>query len=228
MKQMHYNAAELDPLILFADNHLLAVNKPAALLTQDSGTGRKNLEDWSREWVRVDKQKSGNVFLHAVHRIDKDVSGIVLFARTSKALARLNKEIRTHACKKIYHAWVQGVPSPATAELRHGLIHQNHRAQICSLQTPDAQEARLHYKTLQTKEKRALLEIDLETGRYHQIRAQLAFIGHPILGDIKYGANARSQLGIALQHVQLQINHPTLQKPLKITVPKSNQIGDES
>jgi len=228
MKPTHYNAADLDPLILFADNHLLAINKPAALLTQDSGTGRKNLEDWAREWVRIDKQKSGNVFLHAVHRIDKDVSGIVLFARTSKALARLNQEIRTHACKKIYHAWVHGIPNPATNKLHHALIHKNHRAQISSLHTPDAQEARLHYQTLQTKEKTALLKIDLETGRYHQIRAQLAFIGHPILGDTKYGATPRPQPGIALQHIQLQINHPTQRKPITITIPKTDQIGNKS
>jgi len=106
MSEIAYRAADLEPLILFADNHLLAVNKPAGLLSQDSGTGLRNLEDWAREWVRADKGKPGAVFLNAVHRIDRAVSGVVLFARTSKALSRLNEDIRKHNCRKIYHALV--------------------------------------------------------------------------------------------------------------------------
>ena len=99
MSEIKYSAEELAPLILYADNHLLAVSKPAGLLTQDSGTGLRNMEDWAREWVRVDKNKEGNVFLNAVHRIDKAVSGIVLFARTSKALSRLKDDIRQRNCR---------------------------------------------------------------------------------------------------------------------------------
>ncbi len=220
MAEPSYNAAELNPLVLFADNHLLAVNKPAGLLTQDSGTGLRNLEDWAREWVRVDKNKTGNVFLNAVHRIDRAVSGIVLFARTSKALSRLNEDIRKRNCKKTYHALVERVPEDPSAELIHWIAHEHHCAEICREGDKGAQRAVLRYRTLKQLGNLTLLEIDLETGRYHQIRAQLAAIACPIAGDVKYGARI-SSVGkdIALHHRQLEITHPTTREPLAITAP---------
>jgi 23S rRNA-/tRNA-specific pseudouridylate synthase len=148
MNNVEYRAEELDPLILFADNHLLAVNKPAGMLTQDSGTGLRNMEDWAREWVRVDKNKEGNVFLNAVHRIDKAVSGVVLFARTSKALSRLNEDIRNRDCKKTYHVLVEGAPEDPSAKLIHWLMHEQHRAVVCEEGTRGAQRAVLRYRTL--------------------------------------------------------------------------------
>ncbi len=220
MNESNYRASELDPLILFADNHLLAVNKPAGLLSQDSGTGLRNLEDWAREWVRVDKNKSGAVFLNAAHRIDKVVSGVVLFARTSKALSRLNEDIRKRACRKIYHALVEGAPKKPAAELVHWLSHENHRAELSREGAAGAQRAALSYVTLKRVGALTLLEIDLETGRYHQIRAQLAAMGTPIAGDVKYGAAARSKDGaIALHHRRLEVTHPTLKKPVVIEAP---------
>jgi 23S rRNA pseudouridine1911/1915/1917 synthase len=215
-----YNAAELEPLILFADNHLLAVNKPAGMLTQDSGTGLPNLEDWAREWVRLDKNKEGKVFLNAVHRIDKAVSGVVLFARTGKALARLNEDIRKHDCKKIYHAMVEGIPEEPSAELVHWLAHEHHRAEVCRAGDTGAQRAVLRYRTLRQIGNLSLLEVDLETGRYHQIRAQLAAIGCPIAGDEKYGATQQSTVGeIALHHYRLEVTHPTRKEPVIIEAP---------
>ena len=175
-----YSASELDPLILYADNHLLAVNKPAGMLTQDSGTGLRNMEDWAREWVRVAKNKSGAVFLNAVHRIDKGVSGVVLFARTSKALSRLNEDIRKRNCRKIYHALVEKSPDQPVGELVHWLTHEHHRAEVCSEGDAGAQKAVLRYRALKMMGGLSLLEVDLETGRYHQIRAQLSAIGCPI------------------------------------------------
>ncbi len=220
MSNPSYRASELEPLILFADNHLLAVNKPAGLLSQDSGTGLRNLEDWAREWVRVDKAKSGAVFLNAVHRIDRTVSGVVLFARTSKALARLNADIRSRNCKKIYHALVEGKPPKPEDKLVHWLSHEHHRAEMCREGDTGAQRAVLSYRTLKQVENLILLEIDLETGRYHQIRAQLAAIGCPIAGDEKYGANQKSPNGeIALHHRQLEITHPTLKTPVIVEAP---------
>lgn len=220
MKEIKYNAAELDPIILFADNHLLAVNKPAGLLSQDSGTGLRNLEDWSREWVRVDKNKPGAVFLNAVHRIDKAVSGIVLFARTSKALTRLNEDIRKRNCKKIYHVLVEGSPKKNSDKLIHWLSHENHRAKLCKEGQKGAQQAVLSYCMLKKVGKFALLQVDLETGRYHQIRAQLAAIGCPIAGDEKYGAKQKSKSGdIALHHRRLEITHPVLKEPVIIEAP---------
>ncbi len=215
-----YSAAALQPLVLLADNHLLALNKPAGLLSQDSGTGLRNLEDWAREWVRVDKNKPGDVFLNAVHRIDKSVSGIVLFARTSKALARLNEDIRQRHCTKTYHALVEGIPSKPSDQLVHWLSHEDHRAELCREGAAGAQRAVLRYRMLQKVGALALLEIDLETGRYHQIRAQLAAIGHPIAGDEKYGAKAIAASGeIALHHRRLDIIHPTLKQPVAIAAP---------
>lgn len=220
MDELIYRVEELDPHILFADNHLLAVNKPAGLLSQDSGTGLRNLEDWAREWVRADKGKSGNVFLNAVHRIDRAVSGVVLFARTSKALARLNEEIRSRNCRKIYHALVEGTPSKKADQLVHWLSHEPHRAGVCREGDEGAQRAVLSYHALKQSDHLTLLEIDLETGRYHQIRAQLAAIGCPIAGDEKYGALQKSQNGdIALHHRRLEITHPTLKTPVIIEAP---------
>ena len=217
---MIYSAEELDPLILFADNHLLAVNKPAGMLTQDSGTGLRNMEDWAREWVRIYKNKTGNVFLNAVHRIDKAVSGIVLFARTSKALARLNEDIRKRDCKKTYHVLVEGEPGNPAAELIHWLTHEQHRAEVCKESDKGAQRAVLRYRTLRQLDNLTLLEVDLETGRYHQIRAQLAAVGCPIAGDGKYGAvRSTREKEIALHHVRLEITHPTTREPVVITAP---------
>ena len=217
MESNQYYAEKLTPLVLYADNHLLAVNKPAGMLTQDSGTGLRNMEDWAREWVRVDKKKDGNVFLNAVHRIDKAVSGVVLFARTSKALARLNEDIRKRNCKKIYHVLVEGTPEKPADELVHWLSHEHHRAEVSREGEKGAQRAVLRYRTIKKVGSLMLLEVDLETGRYHQIRAQLAAMGCPIAGDEKYGAKAVSkEKDIALHHFQLTITHPTSKEPVSI------------
>ena len=235
MTDIKYLASELDGLILYADNHLLAVNKPAGLLSQDSGTGLHNLEDWAREWVRVDKGKPGAVFLNAVHRIDKAVSGVVLFARTSKALSRLNEDIRKRNCRKVYHVLVEGAPKKPADQLIHWLSHEHHRAELCREGDKGAQRAVLSYRICR-RDRRSrpdcgigdpgysngltLLEVDLETGRYHQIRVQLSAIGCPIAGDEKYGAKQHSQDGsIALHHRQLEIVHPTKKEPVIIEAP---------
>lgn len=220
MKEINYIAAELNDRILFADNHLLAVNKPAGLLTQDSGTGLRNLEDWAREWVRVDKNKPGAVFLNAVHRIDKVVSGIVLFARTSKALSRLNEDVRKRNVKKVYHVLVEADPKKPADKLVHWLSHEDHKARICREGDSGAQRAVLSYRTLPRIGKFQCLEVDLETGRYHQIRAQLAAIGCPIVGDTKYGSKTKLPGGaIALHSRALHVMHPTQKTWVKIEAP---------
>jgi 23S rRNA pseudouridine1911/1915/1917 synthase len=220
MADIEYKVEELNPRILYADNHLLAVNKPAGMLTQDSGTGLFNMEDWAREWVRVDKNKEGKVFLNAVHRIDKAVSGVVLFARTSKALSRLNEVIRKRNCKKIDHALVEGAPGKPKDELIHWLIHEHHRAEVCREGAKGAQRAVLRYRILNQNDPLTLLEIDLETGRYHQIRVQLSTIGSPIAGDEKYGAKQRSKKQeIALHHAQLEVTHPISKESITVKAP---------
>lgn len=195
--------------VILADNHLLAVNKPPGLLTQPSGTDRDSLEAQAKAWVKAEYQKPGAVFLEAVHRLDQPVSGVVLFGRTSKAVARLNASIRERKVRKVYLAVVAGRLPAASGELRHWLRHDDYHAAVVPAGSPGASEARLQYRVLGTRADRSLVEILLETGRYHQIRAQFAASGCPIAGDRKYGATLPGPAGgIALHHQRLEIQHP--------------------
>ncbi len=199
--------------IVFEDNHLLVLNKPAGLLTQPSGTDQDSLEMQAKAYIKEKYQKPGNVFLEAVHRLDKPVSGIVVFAKTSKALSRLNESLRNKQAKKIYHAWVEGIPKQKEGTLENYLVHDDFIASVATKNNPQAKLARLSYKVLETQGDETLLEIILETGRYHQIRVQLSTIGHPILGDTKYGSK-KSHPEIALSHVRLEIEHPVTHEKL--------------
>lgn len=207
--------------VLYHDNHLLAVNKPAGLLTQPSGTDRDNLEDRSKAWVKEVKNKPGNVFLHAVHRLDQVVSGIVLFACTDKALSRLNADMREHRFTKIYHAVVSGTPAKESGSLQHFLLHDDSRATLAKKGDPNAKESLLDYKVLKKSGRLTLLEIQLHTGRYHQIRAQLAAIGCPVIGDEKYGSPVKLTAGgvIALHHARLTVIHPVSKTQIVMNAP---------
>jgi 23S rRNA pseudouridine1911/1915/1917 synthase len=223
--------------VLYHDNQLLAVNKPAGLLTQPSGTDKDNLEDRSKVWIKEVKNKPGNVFLHAVHRLDQVVSGVVLFACTDKALSRLNADMRAHRFTKIYHAVVSGTPPQSEGSLRHFLIHDDYRAEVAKEGDPDAKECRLDYRVITPAGDRGhttnstvgrvpppgdftLLEIQLHTGRYHQIRAQLAEIGCPIAGDEKYGSKIKLPGGaIALHHARLTVIHPVSKAEIVVEAP---------
>ncbi len=223
--------------VLYHDNQMLAVNKPAGLLTQPSGTDKDNLEDRAKAYIKEVKGKPGNVFLHAVHRLDQVVSGIVLFACTDKALSRLNADMRAHRFTKIYHAVVSGALPQIEGSLRHFLIHDDYRAEVAKEGAPDARECLLDYKVVGTDRRAVrhstggalgdsalptttLLEIQLHTGRYHQIRAQLAAIGCPILGDEKYGSKIKLSGGaIALHHARLTVIHPVSKAEIVIEAP---------
>lgn len=197
--------------VLFEDNHLLVVNKPAGLLTQPSGTNRDSLEDRAKAWIKDRYNKPGNVFLHAVHRLDLPVSGIVVFARTSKALSRLNEAMRQRETKKIYCALVEGTFPAAEGILEHTIIHDDFHAQI----HPQGKLARLKYRAMSTH-----VEIELETGRYHQIRLQLSAVGCPIVGDCRYGSTAPFQEGaIALHHHRMAFAHPVTGASLTLEAP---------
>lgn len=200
---------------LFEDNHLLVLDKPAGMITQPDATGQISLEQEAKEWIKVVYAKPGNVFLHAAHRIDKPVSGVVLFAKTSKALARVNASIRSKQVKKTYRALVEGTLTEDTGELIHFIFHDDFRATIVSKTYPEAKEAILRYTVLSRKKNSTLVEIDLITGRYHQIRLQFATIGHPIIGDYKYGGTTFYKPdAIALNHQCLEIAHPISQECL--------------
>lgn len=193
--------------VLFEDNHIMVVNKPAGVLTQSNGTDQKSLEDIAKAWVKKFYCKPGNVFLTPIHRLDKPASGIVLFAKTSKALSRLNESMRSHQMHKTYMALVEGTPIQSEATLENYLIHDDFQARIATEGEPEAKLARLHYRVIKKQQSHSLLEIHLETGRYHQIRCQLSAIGHPIVGDGRYGSRKPSEY-IALLHCKFEFPHP--------------------
>ena len=153
-----------------------------------------------------------------MHRLDRAVSGVVLFARTSKALSRLNQAMREGRSAKIYHAWVEGIPKQDKGTCINYILHGDYRAALTTDKDPNAKKAILHYTVLRSKADQALLEIELITGRYHQIRVQLSALGCPIKGDSKYGAQ-QSSTTIGLHHKQLTIEHPVKREPLRIAAP---------
>ena len=167
----------------------MALNKPAPMLTQPAQPGVENLEDLAKAYLKERFAKPGHVFLHPIHRLDKQVEGIVLFARTSKALSRLQKEMRERKISRSYIAIVEGEVEMEEKTLENYLIHDSHRSTLAKKEQKGAKLATLSYRVLQKEEGRTHLKIDLVTGRYHQIRAQLSLIGHPILGDEKYGSS---------------------------------------
>lgn len=196
------------PDIIFEDNHLLVVNKPAGMLTQPDNSGQPSLQETCRQWIKIAYRKPGNVFLEAVHRLDKPASGIVLFAKTSKALSRLNAAMRGKLARKIYLAKVTGSLPARDGHLTHYLVHGEHKAIVSDQRDPKAKESHLSYTTLSRDQKSTIVEIQLITGRYHQIRAQFSAIGCPLVGDLKYGGPPWTNEGIALHHASLEMPHP--------------------
>ena len=205
---------------IYEDNHLLVLNKPAALLTQPSGTEQESLEGQAKEWIKEVYHKPGNVFLEAVHRLDKPVSGVVLFGKTSKALSRLNASMRAKQTRKIYWAWVEGEVHLDEGGLEHFLFHDEFHGKVVSKNHPEAKLARLRYQVRRREKKGTLVEIALETGRYHQIRLQWMALGHPIWGDQKYGGKEMYSPGaIALHHRSLELPHPITQALIHFEAP---------
>jgi 23S rRNA pseudouridine1911/1915/1917 synthase len=198
---------EQDLNILFCDNHILVVDKPGGLLTQPNNSKQSNLEDLSKEWVKKKYNKKGNIFLHCIHRLDKPVSGIVLFARTSKALSRLNEQSRSQKIKRWYLAEVEGILKEKSGVLENYLVHGSHKAHVFDKKTEKSKLAILKYKVLKTKKDSTVVEIELQTGRYHQIRAQFSYIRHPIVGDQKYGSKNELKC-IKLCHHKMEFSHP--------------------
>lgn len=207
--------------ILYLDNHLIAVQKPAGLLTQDDDSGDISLMYMVKSWIKSEYNKPGKVFLGMIHRLDRPVSGVVLFARTSKGASRLSEQFRKKTTQKIYRAQVEGVPQPRQARLKHYLRKEKSlKATVFPRPTPNAKEAQLDYQVIDSLNNTSLLDIHLHTGRFHQIRAQLAFIGHPIVGDKKYGAHSTLPEGqVALYAHRLIFNHPTSKEEISIESP---------
>ncbi len=209
--------------VLYEDNHIIAVNKTCNEIVQGDKTGDTPLSETVKAYIKVKYNKPGEVFLGVTHRLDRPTSGVVLFARTSKALARLNEMFKSHEqIKKTYWAIVQGAPKQPEARLENWLVKNEtqNKSYIVKPHTKDAKQAILNYRTLVRGENYTLLEVDLETGRHHQIRCQLAAIGCPIKGDLKYGAKrSNPDGGICLHARQIAFIHPVSKEPICITAP---------
>ena len=209
--------------ILYEDNHLIAVNKAPGEIVQGDKTGDKPLSDTLKEYIKLKYNKPGEVFLGVPHRLDRPTSGVVLFARTSKALVRLNEMFKNHdAMRKTYWAIVQGAPKLSEARLENYLIRNEpqNKSYVAKPGAKDAKLAVLTYRTLAKGDRYALLEVELLTGRHHQIRCQLAAIGCPIKGDLKYGAKRSNPDGsISLHARQITFVHPVRKEQLTITAP---------
>lgn len=208
--------------ILYEDNHLLVVNKHCGDLVQPDPSGGSALEDRIKAFIKARDGKPGEVFLGVVHRIDRPVSGAVLFAKTSKALVRLNEMIREGRIRKVYWALTENRPEAESGELLHYILRdgRTNRSRAFDAPRPEAKQARLKYRMAGAGTNYTLLEVELLTGRHHQIRAQLAKIGCPIRGDLKYGA--RRSLpggGISLHSRQVAFEHPVRREPVEVTAP---------
>ena len=208
--------------ILYEDNHLLVVDKHCGDLVQPDPSGESALEDRIKAFVKARDGKPGEVFLGVVHRIDRPVSGAVLFAKTSKALVRLNEMIREGRIRKVYWALTENRPEAEEGELRHYILRdgRTNRSKAFDTPRPEAKEARLRYRIVGAGTHYTLLEVELLTGRHHQIRAQLAKIGCPIRGDLKYGAKrSLPGGGISLHSRRMEFEHPVRREPVAVTAP---------
>lgn len=206
-------------VILYEDNHLIAAEKRAGQTVQPEPGKPPSLEEEVKAYIKDKYEKPGAVFLGVIHRLDMPVSGIVLLAKTSKALERMNKVFEKREVKKTYMAMVEGVPNPPEQTITHWLRRDDARKMVKAYpsEVKNGDKAILSYKVLQHKGKFALVEVHLHTGRKHQIRAQLSAIGFPIVGDVKYAASAPDKDGRILLHASsLQFTHPVTQQEIII------------
>ncbi len=195
--------------VLYVDNHLLVVNKPAGVLVQGDRTGDPDLLSEAKIWLKEHFNKPGNVFLGLVHRLDRPVSGVIVFGRTSKGASRLSDQFRRRIPKKEYVAITQGVLEGGRILVDY-LLKERERVRIVPPDTPGAQRAELRYEVVGSREGRSLVRVWLKTGRPHQIRVQLANLGNPIVGDMRYGAKTELDgRNLALHCYRLGLQHPT-------------------
>ena len=213
--------------ILYEDNHILVVNKRAGDIVQGDKTGDAPLNDIVKAYIKDKYNKPGNVFLGTVHRLDRPTSGLVLFAKTSKALTRLNKLFIAKDIKKTYWDIVKNKPPKPNDTLINWLKKnsKNNKSYLYTKEVKDSKKALLHYKVLKKLNTYFLLEIHLETGRHHQIRVQLSNIGCPIKGDLKYGFNrSNKDASIHLHAKQIEFTHPVSKEKLCISAPLPNDV----
>ena len=222
---MHSNKDNLQ--VLFEDNHIIIVNKRSGDITQGDKTGDKPLSDVVKNYIKTKFNKPGNVYLGVVHRLDRPTSGVIIFARTSKALERLNKMLRDKKINKTYWAIVKGCPKKEKDTLINFLKKnpKNNKSSVYHHEISGSKRAVLHYQVIKKLDNYSLLEIDLETGRHHQIRTQLSAIGFPIKGDLKYGFNRSNKDGsIHLHARKIEFIHPVSKEQISLIAPTPNDV----
>ena len=208
--------------VIYEDNHIIIVNKAPGEIVQGDKTGDKPLCEIVKEWIKEKYNKPGNVFLGVAHRLDRPVAGLVVFAKTSKALTRLNEMFRNGDVHKTFWAITANAPAECEATLTHYIstVEKNNKSYASLVPKKDTKEARLHYKLIASSDRYHLLEVNLLTGRKHQIRVQLSAIGCPIKGDLKYGAKRSNPDGsISLLSRRVQFIHPVSKIPVDVTAP---------
>ncbi len=208
--------------VLYEDNHIIAVNKSCSEIVQGDKTGDMPLSEIVKSYIKEKYNKPGEVFLGVAHRLDRPVSGVVLFAKTSKALTRLNEMFKTQQIKKTYWAIVKNKPLSESGRLEHYLLRneKQNKSFAHEKEVPNSKKAALTYKTIKQSDNYFLLEVNLETGRHHQIRCQLAKMGCPIKGDLKYGfPRSNPNAGISLHARYIEFIHPVSKETVSITAP---------
>lgn len=213
------NFRSIDNRILYEDNHLFVINKNSGELVQGDKTGDVPLIENIKQFIKVRDKKPGNVYLGLIHRLDRPTSGVLIFAKTSKALSRMNEMFKTRDVEKLYWAIVEGKVEQKFERLEH-YLRKNQKKNLVTVftqPTKDAKKAILEYKVLGELDNYTLLEVDLYTGRSHQIRSQLSFIGNPIKGDLKYGSKRSNRDGsISLHARKISFIHPVSKENIEI------------
>ena len=213
--------------VLYEDNHLLAINKRPGDLVQGDKTGDTPLSEIAKAYLKKKYNKPGNVFLGVIHRIDRPVSGVVVFARTGKALSRMNAKLQNKTFDKTYWAIVEKSPSQPNGSLAHYLIKNEKKNKSFAIDRPKEgyKHSELNYDLIAASDRYFLLNIDPKTGRHHQIRVQLSTMGCPIKGDIKYGAKRTNKdASISLHARKVEFEHPTLKENITIVAPPPNNV----
>lgn len=208
--------------VVYEDNHIIIVNKTASEIVQGDKTGDEPLSESVKRYIKEKYAKPGNVFLGVVHRLDRPVSGLVVFAKTSKALTRLNEMFRNSEVKKTYWAVVKQCPPQEEGDLVNFLVRneKQNKSYAYDKEVKDSKKAILHYRLIARSENYYLLEVDLKTGRHHQIRCQLAKMGCPIKGDLKYGfPRSNPDGGISLHARTVRFVHPVSKELIEVTAP---------
>ena len=208
--------------VVYEDNHIIVVNKTSSEIVQGDKTGDIPLSETVKRYLKEKYQKPGNVFVGVTHRLDRPVSGLVVFAKTSKALSRLNEMFKNSEVKKTYWAIVKECPRELEGELVHYLVRneKQNKSYAYDKEVPDSKKAILHYRLIARSQNYNLLEVDLKTGRHHQIRCQLAKMGCPIKGDLKYGfARSNPDGSICLHARRISFIHPVSKEQIDLEAP---------